>query len=227
MKIFHDEEDGPAEPVRGLPEALPEGEHILWQGRPSGFALAINAFRVRWVLAYFIGVTAFRVANLSANGAGSAAFNEVVISSLVFCAGSLALIFILAFAMSRAAVFTITNERVVMRYGVAIRKYVNAPFKIMKSAKLSMKSARVGDIALQVEGPGNPPYLHLWPFTRPFKFSNPQPTLRGLENPQEVAQILARAVFDRSPENIQLELGASMPAPSSSAAAPGKSVPAI
>ncbi|HBB55427.1 MAG TPA: phosphopantetheine adenylyltransferase, partial [Hyphomonadaceae bacterium] len=28
------------EPVRGLPEALPAGEAILWQGAPSAWGLA-------------------------------------------------------------------------------------------------------------------------------------------------------------------------------------------
>jgi hypothetical protein len=32
----HDHDDFQTEPVRGLPENLPEGEHILWQGHPTG-----------------------------------------------------------------------------------------------------------------------------------------------------------------------------------------------
>ena len=34
------------EPVRGLPEALPEGEHILWQGSPVPGRLARDAVKV-------------------------------------------------------------------------------------------------------------------------------------------------------------------------------------
>ena len=35
--MHHD--DFKFEPVRGLPEALPEDEHILWQGAPTRCAL--------------------------------------------------------------------------------------------------------------------------------------------------------------------------------------------
>ena len=44
MNLFHDEETGPQEPIPGLPEKLPEGERILWQGSPSARALVIHAF---------------------------------------------------------------------------------------------------------------------------------------------------------------------------------------
>jgi hypothetical protein len=209
MSFFHDEEDGPAEPVKGLPEALPEGETILWQGRPSALALAIGAFRLRWVFGYFIVMSLYRVANLSANDAAASQINEAVLGSLVFCTAAVALILGLSFAMSRAALFTITNDRVVLRYGAAIRKYVNVPFSKMTGAQLKRRSARVGDISLQLDGPGQPPYLKLWPFARPFKYSRPEPTLRGMENAEEIAQILARAVYERAPESVRLELGVS------------------
>lgn len=211
MKFFHDEEDGPAEPVKGMPERLPEDEKILWQGRPSAFALAINAFRLRWVIGYFIVMSLYRVANLSANDAATAQVTEAVFGSLIFCAVAIVLILGLSFAMSRAALFTITNDRVVLRYGAAIRKYVNVPFSKMTGAQLKRRSARVGDISLQLSGPGQPPYLQLWPFARPFKYSHPEPTLRGMENAEEIAQILARAVYDKAPEKVQLELGVSVP----------------
>ena len=41
------------EPVRGLPEALPEGEEILWQGAPDWAGFAVHALHVRLVTAYF------------------------------------------------------------------------------------------------------------------------------------------------------------------------------
>lgn len=215
MSFFHDDEDGdPQEPVVGLPEALPAGEKILWQGQPSTLAIAINAFRLRWVLAYFAVMTMFRVSKLTAEAASTAQLNEAVLGSLVFCSGALLIIFALAFAISRAAMFTITNERVILRHGFAIRKYVNAPFETMRSAQLKLKSARVGDIALQFDGATQPPFLHLWPFVKPFTFANPEPMLRGIRDPQAVAKILANAAFDRAPEGVQLGTGkVTKPAP--------------
>ena len=37
----------------GLPEALPEGEHILWQGAPDWKVLARRVFHTRKVAVYF------------------------------------------------------------------------------------------------------------------------------------------------------------------------------
>ena len=205
MSFFHDDDNGdPQEPVIGLPEALPAGEKILWQGQPSTFAIAVNAFRLRWVLAYFAIMTMFRVSKLSADEASTAQLNEAVIGSLIFCAGALLIIYALAFAISRAAMFTITSERVILRHGFAIRKYVNAPFETMHSAQLKLKSARVGDISLQFDSVTQPPFLHLWPFVKPFTFSKPEPMLRGVRDPQNVAKILANAAFDRAPEGVKL-----------------------
>lgn len=206
MSLFHDEEHGPSEPIRGIPDQLPDGETILWQGRPSAVALAINAFRLRWVIGYFVVMTVFRVANLSTNGAEPSQLTNAVVSSALFALVAFALIFGLSYAMSRAAVFTITSHRVVLRYGAAIRKYVNIPFSKMDSAQLKLKSARVGDISFQVTGPGQPPYLHLWPFARPFKYSKPQPMMRGIKEPKRIAELLGRAVQDHAPEKIQIEL---------------------
>jgi len=36
------------EPIKGLPEKLPEDEHILWQGAPDPRRLAREALGIRW-----------------------------------------------------------------------------------------------------------------------------------------------------------------------------------
>ncbi len=64
MIKLHDEEEGGGEPVRGLPQALPEGEQLLWQGSHGTLAFAIHAFHTRFVLAYFVLATSWRLANL-------------------------------------------------------------------------------------------------------------------------------------------------------------------
>ncbi len=224
MRLFHDEDDGPVEPVHGLPERLPDGEKVLWQGRPSAMALAFNAFRLRWVIGYFVVLTVFRLANLSSTSGTVDQMTSVVTSSLGFGVVSVLLILGLSYAMSRAAVFTITSERVVMRFGAAIRKYVNVPYSKMVGAQLKRKGLRVGDISMQLEGK-EPAYLHLWPFVRPFKYSKPQPMMRGIKDPEEVAQILARAVFEHAPDKVRMEL-ASSAKEAASDLSPNSSVPA-
>ena len=50
------------EPERGLPEQLPAGEQLLWQGSPEWKRLAQRAFHVRKLVVYFAALIALRVA---------------------------------------------------------------------------------------------------------------------------------------------------------------------
>lgn len=202
MSLFHDEENGPSEPIPGLPEHLPEGETILWQGRPSAIAMMFGTFRLRWVLAYFVIMTSARIANMSANGGTHDEMTTVVLSSAVMCAIAVSIIGLLAWAMSRAAIFTLTDQRIVIRFGAALRKYINAPFAQMESAQLKRRSARIGDIALQLDASSRIGYFRLWPFARPFTYLRAQPMLRGLKDAEKVAALLARAVREYAPDKV-------------------------
>ena len=46
---------------RGLPERLPDGERLLWQGAPDWRALARQAFHVRGLAIYFGAIVAYCV----------------------------------------------------------------------------------------------------------------------------------------------------------------------
>ncbi|MEO1027767.1 MAG: photosynthetic complex putative assembly protein PuhB [Pseudomonadota bacterium] len=195
----------PKEPVPGLPQALPEDEKILWQGKPGVLATMFGALRLRWIIGWFVIATAARFANLSATSAEQSQMNEALFGSLAFGIVALLVIWLLALAMSRPAIFTITNKRVVLRYGFAVRKYINAPFSQLASAELKQRHANLGDIALQMEDGVRIGYLHLWPFARPFKYLKPQPMLRGIREPEMVAKILADAVKAHSPGRISVQ----------------------
>ena len=54
----HHEHEFEAAP--GLPEPLPAGERILWQGAPDWRALAVHVFHVRKLAAYFAGILRVR-----------------------------------------------------------------------------------------------------------------------------------------------------------------------
>ena len=60
-------DDFAVEPVEGLPERPPEGEFILWQGRPSALALARDALNLWWVVGYFVLLAVWRVGASSAD----------------------------------------------------------------------------------------------------------------------------------------------------------------
>ena len=55
------------EPIRGLPERLPEGEHILWQGSPAPARLAREALGLRWIAGYAALMAVWRVGVSSAD----------------------------------------------------------------------------------------------------------------------------------------------------------------
>ena len=50
------------ETIPGLPEDLPAGERVLWQGKPEWRALARHTFKVRLLAGYFAIFAVLRVA---------------------------------------------------------------------------------------------------------------------------------------------------------------------
>lgn len=204
MIRFHDEEESGGEPVRGLPQALPEGESILWQGRPGTLAFAVHAFHIRFVLAYFVLATGWRIAWLDSTGATATEMTRVALNSGIGAAAGIGLLLLIAWAMAHATVYTVTSKRVVLRYGVAIRKYVNLPFDQIRAANLRAFGKGKGDITLELTAGGGLGYMRLWPHVRPMRFSRPQPMLRSLTDVQAVANVLASAITAHAPGRISL-----------------------
>jgi len=182
------------EPVRGLPEHLPPGEEMLWQGAPRWTTLARRAFHVGTVALYFGLIILWRVlADLSTGEA----LATVVVGALwmlllgLVAIGALAL---LAFAMGRSTVYTITSRRVVMRFGVALPMIVNFPFAQIRSAQMKRYLDDTGDIPLVLAESARASYLVLWPHVRPWHFTRPQPMLRAIPDVAKAAEILSNAL---------------------------------
>ncbi|MEM6537195.1 MAG: photosynthetic complex putative assembly protein PuhB [Pseudomonadota bacterium] len=204
MELLHDEENGPAEPLRGLPGPLPEGEQIVWQSSPNPWGLVIHAFHVRFALAY---VALLALWNLIATTvvANGAAFSSGKLVTLLF-GGAIAigLISLIGVSMARAAVFTVTTRRVIIRHGLAIPKYINLPFTEIKAVSIA-NHRKYADIAFDLTKP-KIPYIHLWPFARPLRFRKPVPLLRSLATAD--AHKASAAIIDQmqrnAPKNVQL-----------------------
>jgi hypothetical protein len=199
------------EPIRGLPGVPPQGEEILWQGAPDWKALACEAFHVRAVAAYFGLMLAWRAASaISAGTAPLAAVESALLVAPVALAGLGTLAF-LAWINARTTVYTITNRRVVLRFGAALTKAINIPFTIIDSAAMKAESRGEGDIALALKAPNKIAFLQLWPHARPWRVSAPQPSLRAIADAPQAALILAAAmeaqvVIERGrPEPARLE----------------------
>lgn len=190
--MSHD--DFAIEPVRGLPGHLPEGERILWQGAPSWRALARRALLVRLSLLWFGGFAAWYAAGAITGGLGIGEALVKTATQGIACAIAVGIIATIAYYQAKTTVFTITNRRVVMRFGLALDLSINLPFKQIEGAALRLFRDGTGDIPLALRGNDRLAYLHLWPNARPWHFSKPQPMLKAVPGAEAVARILAEAL---------------------------------
>ncbi len=192
-------DDFEIEPVRGLPEALPEGEHILWQGAPGVWELAKRSMAVHWVIGYFAILAVWRGLAVGADlglEAGMWAASWYGVLGLIL----VAIIMVSAWAFARTTVYTITTHRVAMRVGAALNITLNLPFRWIAKADLALARNGTGSIHLDLKGDTRFSYLVLWPHVRPWVMSRTQPTLRAIPNAREVAQILGGAAETRVAE---------------------------
>lgn len=182
------------EPMPGLPQVLPPGEQLLWQGKPAWRALARDAFHVPGLAIYFsIFIVARGVVSFES---GKSAVDALLASAIVVPAAlvCLGLLTALAWLNARATVYSITSRRVVLRFGVALPMTFNFPFKCMAAADMKANKGGDGEIALELSGSDRIAYLHLWPFARAWHVTRAQPTLRAIPDVAHVAGVLATAI---------------------------------
>jgi Bacterial PH domain len=193
------------EPVRGLPERLPEGEHILWQGRPSARMLARDALSTRAIAAYFVIVAGLRVA-LSATSYPLPQALGHAVPILMFGVIGIAILYGIAFVQARATVYTLTNKRVAMRIGAALTMTLNLPYTWIGTASLSVGKSGTGTIAFELIGDTRLSYVMTWPHVRPWFMARTQPALRCIPEAAAVARIFAEAAETRvsEPETIRI-----------------------
>ncbi|MDX2223419.1 MAG: photosynthetic complex putative assembly protein PuhB [Rhodospirillaceae bacterium] len=220
----HDDYD--TEPIRGLPALPPDGEHILWQGAPDWKVLALSAFHVGTVAAYFAALMVWRGA-ISYTPEGGVLSAAVSALSLVpFAVAAIAVLAGLAWLSSRTSVYTITTRRVVFRIGIALPAAINIPFRAIDSAALRPRLAGTGDIPLTLKGPERVGYVNFWPHVRPWRLARPEPMLRAVPKAREVATLLAQALRRASLETAAKESAAQEAAAGAETDKPHGQVPA-
>lgn len=183
------------EPVPGLPENLPEGESLLWQGSPDAFSIARHALFGGAVLFYFVALSAYAVMAGYTDGlTGLAAWSRGV-NALIIGAVALGIIALLGRLVERTTLYTITNKRVVMRVGIAIPMTLNVPFHKIETAGVKLYRDGTGDIALTPSETLPVTYVHLWPHARAWHLGRPQPALRSLPDATRAGEILVKAML--------------------------------
>lgn len=182
------------EAAYGLPEALPAGEFILWQGQPDWKSLARTAFHVRQIIAYFALILTLR-GILALNDDGT--FVDAVFSAawlLPLAAIAVGIIASIAWFSAKTSVYTVTNKRVIMRVGIVLSVTFNIPFRSIESAGLRQFSDGTGDVPLRLISAEQIAYLHLWPHVRPWEVARTQPMMRSVPDVARLGAVLSEAM---------------------------------
>jgi len=182
------------EPVRGLPEPLPPGETILWQGGPRWTVLARQAFHATPIAIYFGVLLAWRALHAAQSGESWSQAAVPMALLALLAAVALGLLLLLAWFAGSTAMYTITTRRVVMRIGIVLTVSYNLPFRAIEAAGLRGNRDGTGNISLVLTPDNKIAWLNLWPHVRPWRVKRPEPVLRAIPDAARVADILAKAV---------------------------------
>lgn len=181
------------EPEYGLPERLPAGEALLWQGTPDVKAMAIHVFHLRKLALYFGLLLALHAANMASDGIGAVAVAAALLWPLALVLMALGAVAALAWFTARTTVYTLTSKRVVMRVGIVLTLTFNLPLRWIAGAALAERGDGCGDITLALAGQDRIAWLQLWPHVRPWRLRRPEPMLRCVPQADVVAARLTAA----------------------------------
>ncbi len=182
------------EPVPGLPEELPEGEKIIWQGAPTWRHAALHMLHVRKLAIYFALLLVARQVWLA--GSGTRLVTDLAgTTGLIFSALlAIGLLALLAWLVAKTTLYTLTNKRVVMRIGVALPMTLNLPFSRLAAADVRRRKDGSGDIIMQLADNQRLSYIVLWPHVKMRGILRAQPTLRSIPDPDIVARHFSDAI---------------------------------
>lgn len=193
------------EPIPGLPGRLPPGEEILWQGTPDWRGVARGVFHTRLVAVWFLFVASMAFV---AGGTGVVGALTTMAVALL----GLGVLAVLARAQAKSTIYTLTNKRVVLRFGVALPKCVNVPLALVGTADVKPAGTGFVDVSLTPTVRFPLAYLQMWPHARPWKFGSPQPMLRAV--PEAFVPQLADALAKADPARVAATRDAApVPAP--------------
>lgn len=194
----HDDHDFDFEPLPGIPAPLPEGERLVWRGRPDAWRFAARSMRLPLVGGYFVALAGWQLAGLIHEGATLAVIADRLSWTGGLAAAAIAILGGLGYAMARNTFYTITSRRVIFRHGVAMPMAINVPFNQIDGAGLRTHADGTGDIPLSLSGTSRIPRLLIWPHVKPFSYSKAEPMLRAVPDATRVARLLADALAEAS-----------------------------
>lgn len=177
----------------GLPEKLPKGESILWQGAPDFKAVALRVFHMRALCIYFGILLAYRLFSGIYDGDAITSLGMAMLWMTLLSATCLGLVAYFAHLICSTTLYTLTDRRIVMRIGIVLNMTFNLPLKKIQSAGLNVGQHGIGDIPLKLDFHTKIALFHLWPHAKPGAWANPEPMLRCIPDSQKVASLLSDA----------------------------------
>ena len=201
-----DHDDFAFDHAPGLPAPLPPGEALLWQGSPDWRALARRPFRCRAVAAWFALVLAWHAGSGLYRGEGLGELLPGLALTLLGGALAVGILAALAWLTARATIWSITERRLLIRFGIALPVTMNLPFVRIASAALALHGARsdaapaasdapgTGDIVLELVADERVSWAVMWPHVGPFGGGRTRPALRAVPDAARVARLLGEAV---------------------------------
>jgi hypothetical protein len=181
------------EPEHGLPEPLPAGERVLWQGAPDWRSMAVHSFHLRKLTIYFGVIVALRATTVLSQGGSAIESLRAAAWLMPAVLLALGLVALMAWLSSRTTVYTITDRRVVMRVGIVLSLSFNLPYRSVVAASLRQLGHGCGDIPIVIDPSQKIAFVHLWPHARPWRVAQPEPMLRSVPDAQRVAALLSQA----------------------------------
>ncbi len=182
----------------GLPDHLPEGERLIWQGRPDWKRLAINAFHIRKVAFYFAVIIVGQAIGRLGQQENFALALRLTPTLVLMAFAACGILLLLAYLNAKTTLYTLTSKRLLLKVGIALPAYINIPLKNIESASFAETGNGCGTIVFRTSGNTRLAYLLLWPHVRPWHFTQPQPALRDVPNAEGIATLVAEALGRQS-----------------------------
>jgi len=179
---------------RELPSPLPEGERVIWQGKPTYTGMALRSFHIREVAIYFVLLMLWKGWSVWSVGHSSREALIAASALLIPAIASIALLAMLAWLFRRATCYTITSKRILLQAGVALPLTMNIPLGKIGNVALKTRRDGSGDIPLQLIDSDRVSIVLLWPHIRPWRMRQPEPMLVSVPDAANVAARLAEAL---------------------------------
>ena len=179
---------------KNILDAIPEGESILWKGKPSFWGFSWYFFGLKLLALYLIILSVVFAARLTVTDF----FTAFVVDFLPFLLSGIltsCILMALAKIQSQSSVYIITENRVIIKSGAALSFLISMPFKKIKAVNLQKRKGSLGTISFELNSGKRVPYISCWPSVRPWRFKNTEPAFSCIENVDEVATILRKSVM--------------------------------